>query len=43
MISVSLRITGQFSIPVNVIIEVSDGTATGETLNVICEAHTERN
>ena len=30
-VSLSLRITGQFFIPVYAIIEVTDGTATGET------------
>ena len=28
-VSVSLRITGQFYVPVWVIVEISDGTATG--------------
>lgn len=30
-VSLSLRITGQFFIPVYAIIEVTDGTATGES------------
>ena len=29
-VSVSLRITGQFFIPLHAVIEISDGTATGE-------------
>ena len=35
-VSISLRITGKFFIPVYAIVEVSDGTATGET----CGMHT---
>ena len=30
-VSLSLRVTGRFFIPVYAIIEVTDGTATGET------------
>ena len=33
-VSISLRITGKFFIPVYAIIEVSDGTATGETFGM---------
>ena len=29
-VNISLRITGQFFIPLHAVIEVSDGTATGE-------------
>ena len=36
-VSVSLRIDGRFFVPVWAIVNVSDGTATGELQYILCE------
>ena len=38
-VSVSLRIDGQFYVPVWAIIEINDGTATGGVCTYICYTH----